>query len=221
MVPALALGAGSGHRLSVSVVTALAWAEPCYQNCAARHRKPRCIPSLASLPLACLAVTREERGQRGGIYWHYFTRGGVGIFPCPFRRHRSWPRPKARANLLFICFGFFVPVCAVFTAVVQLMELVPERGDGSLELGTWLLRRQRAVSPCELPRWRQARLGYARTGAHSSGAAWEGVCTPTVVKLVDVAATALALASEIPSCFVLRTRCMLYSAECFRDTTKL
>lgn len=182
MVPALALGAGSGHRLSVSVVTALVWAEPCYRNCMARRRKPQCTPSLASLPLARLAVTCEERGQRGGIYWHYFTRGGVGIFPCPFRRHRSWPRPKARANLLFICFGFFVPVCAVFTAVVLLMELVPERGDGSLELGTWLLRRQRAVSPCELPRWRQARLGYARTGAHSSGAAWEGVCTPTVGK---------------------------------------
>ena len=48
------------------------------------------------------------------------------------------------------------------------------------------------------------------------------VCAhPLWVKLVDVAATALALASEIPSCFVLRTRCMLYSAECFRDTTKL
>lgn len=78
---------------------------------AARRRKPQCTPSLASLPRARLAIKWEERGQRGGIYWLYFTRGGVGIFPCPFRRHRSWPRPKARANLLFICCGFFVPVC--------------------------------------------------------------------------------------------------------------
>ena len=136
MVPALALGAGSGHRLSVSVVTALVWVEPCYQNCAARHRKPRCIPSLASLPLACLAVTREERGQRGGIYWHYFTRGGVGIFPCPFRRHRSWPPPNARVTCSSSALvSWFLFVCAVFTTVVLLMGVSPRKRGRFLRAG--------------------------------------------------------------------------------------
>lgn len=174
MVPALALGAGSGRRLSVSVVTALIWAEPCYRSCAARRRKPQCTPSLASFPLARLAVTCEERGQRGGGYWHYFTRGGMGIFPCPFRDIDPGlvqkPELTCSSSALVSSFLF---VCAVFPAVVLLMELVPGRGDGSLELGTWLLRRQMAVSPCKPPRWRQAELGYARTGAQSSGAALE------------------------------------------------
>lgn len=93
------------------------WSQPSYRNCAARHRKIQCTPSLPLLPLAHWAIAYRERGQREGTYWHYLRPGkvwGFSLDPSEDIYPGCLQKPGLPAFIYF-CFSVPMGLCCVYS----------------------------------------------------------------------------------------------------------
>ena len=122
-----------------------------------------------------------------------YDQGRCGDFPLTLQTASILAASKSQGCLpSSTSVSRFLLVCAVFTAVVLLKELVPERGDDSLGLGTWLLQRQIAISlSVNFPTAGRPNRAMHRTGAHRSHAVlefpvWKGVSVQALwLKIVE------------------------------------